>query len=64
MLDDSVFLDGATTFTSGNDGFLGRRGVEQTHDASASAPGVYTVEVTVTDDDGGSDSVSLTKIVG
>lgn len=117
-VDPDVTLDntGAETF-AGGDAFLGRKGVEQSHDATAtdpgsddltfdwsfapdaatasnvylndglldpdpdpsptinprnetdtqsvtfSAPGVYIVEVDATDDDLGSDSDSLTKIV-
>jgi hypothetical protein len=34
--DDSVFLGSAVTFASGDDAFLGRKGVEQTHAAQAS----------------------------
>jgi PKD repeat protein len=140
VLDDSVFLADGTTFTSGDDAFMGRKGVEQTHSAAASdvgsddlrydwafiptpdqfggalppnpqtettttfndgsapgplpftdpprdtevgahphgifpfasgdtasvtftGPGVYSVEVTVVDDNGGTDFVSLPKIV-
>ncbi len=39
VLDDSVFLDTAITFPSGDDAFLGRKGVEQTHGAKASDVG-------------------------
>ncbi|MDP6513802.1 MAG: PKD domain-containing protein, partial [SAR202 cluster bacterium] len=34
-LKDSVFLDPKITFTSGDDAFLGRKGIQQTHSAQA-----------------------------
>ena len=39
VLNDPVFLNPAITFPSGDDAFLGRKGVEQTHGAEASDVG-------------------------